>query len=96
MQLARIAVMAVGLISAASPARAEVFATVQSGDGARILFYTQTGPCVGQARLAEHVAVGGAKTPGCWLLTESTVLVSFFDGERGDVPVSHLKRATSL
>lgn len=96
MQLARIAVMAVGLMSAAWPARAEVFATVQSGDGARILFYTQAGPCVGQARLAEHVAPGGAKTPGCWLLTASTVLVSFFDGERGDVPVSHLKRATSL
>lgn len=96
MQLVRIVVLAASLAGAALPARAEVFAVAQSEDGARVLLYAKAGPCVGQARLAEHVAPDGEKTPGCWVLTASHVLVSFLDGDRGNIPVGHLKRVADL
>jgi hypothetical protein len=95
MQLVRTAVVASSLLAAACPALADtVFAFAQSSDGARVLLYAKPGPCVGNARFAEYIAPDGGKTPGCWLLTQNTVLVSFLDGERGDIPVAHLKRAT--
>lgn len=94
MQLIRTVVLAASLAAAALPLRAEgtVFAIAQSSDGAKVLLYAKSGPCVGQARLAEHVAADGEKTPGCWVLTSSHVLVSFLDGDRGNIPVGHLKR----
>jgi hypothetical protein len=96
MQLARTAVLATSLLAAAWPARAEVFAVAQSSDGAKVLLYSVPGPCVGSALLAEHVSAEGEKTPGCWVLTSSHVLVSFLDGERGNIPVGHLKRVADL
>jgi len=69
-----------------------IFAVAQSSDGARVLLYSDTGPCVGGARLAEHVAPGGEKTPGCWVLYQTMVMVSFLDGERGDIPVAQLRK----
>jgi hypothetical protein len=85
--------LAAGVMAATPPALAEkMFAFAQSSDGARVLLYDQSGPCVGAARLAEHISPDGTKTPGCWLLLQGTVLVSFLDGERGDIPVSHLRR----
>jgi hypothetical protein len=96
MQLVRTIVLATSLVGAALPLRAEVFAIAQSGDGAKVLLYAKSGPCVGTARLAEHVAPDGEKTPGCWVLTSSHVLVSFLDGDRGNIPVGHLKRVADL
>jgi hypothetical protein len=84
-----------GLMTATPFAHAEkMFAFAQSSDGARVVLYDQSGPCVGAARLAEHISPDGEKTPGCWLLLQGTVLVSFLDGERGDIPVTHLRRLT--
>jgi hypothetical protein len=96
MQLIRTAAVAASLLAVAWPLRAEgeVFAVAQSSDGAKVLLYAKSGPCVGQARLAEHIAPAGEKTPGCWVLTQSHVLVSFLDGDRGNIPVSHLKRVS--
>lgn len=34
--------------------------------------------------------------PGCWVLTDGVVLVSFLDGERGNIPERLLVRAASL
>jgi len=96
MQLIRTAVLATSLLAAAWPARAEVFAVAQSSDGAKVLLHSVAGPCVGSARLAEHISAEGEKTPGCWVLTPSHVLVSFLDGDRGNIPVSHLKRVADL
>ena len=99
MQLVRSTVLAASLLCAAWPLQAQnqqVVAFAQSGDGARVLLYTKAGPCVGQARYAEHVAPDGEKTPGCWVMTEGVVLVSFLDGERGNIPVAQLRRAESL
>lgn len=99
MQLVRSTLLAAGLLCAAWPLQAQnqqVVAFAQANDGARVLLYTATGPCVGQARLAEHIAPGGEKTPGCWVMSEGLVLVSFLDGERGNIPVAQLKRAEML
>ena len=97
MQLVRTAVLTASLVCAALPiCAAEVFAFAQSTDGARVLLYARPGPCVGQARFAEHISAEGEKTPGCWVLTSTFVLVSFLDGERGDIPVDRLKRMTEL
>lgn len=102
MRLVRSSLVIASLLCAAWPlqthadAGAQVVAFAQSGDGARVLLYTKSGPCVGQARFAEHVAPDGEKTPGCWVITEAIVLVSFLDGERGNIPVAHLKRAETL
>ena len=98
MQFVRTALLAASLLGAAWTAQAqgEIFAVAQSGDGAKVLLYAKTGPCVGQARLAEHVTPGGDKTPGCWVVTESHVLVSFLDGDRGNIPVGMLKKVADL
>lgn len=99
MRFVRTSLIAAGLVCAAWPLHAQnqqVVAFAQSGDGARVLLYTKTGPCVGQARFAEHIAPDGEKTPGCWVMTEGLVLVSFLDGERGNIPVAQLKRAETL
>lgn len=100
------AVLAAGLLTLAAPlvhaddsrgsrpVADKVFAMAQSSDGARVLLYSDAGPCVGAARLAEHVAPGGEKTPGCWVLFENVVMVSFLDGERGNIPVAHLRRVS--
>lgn len=93
MRRVRAALLLTSLIAAALPLRAEVLAFAKSGDGARVLLYDKAGPCVGSARLAEHISADGEKTPGCWVLLQSTVMVSFLDGERGDIPVAHLRRA---
>jgi hypothetical protein len=89
----RAAFLLTTLFIAAAPLRAEVLAFAKSGDGARVLLHDKVGPCVGGARLAEHISAEGEKTPGCWVLLEATVMVSFLDGERGNIPVAHLKRA---
>jgi len=99
MRLVRTSLLAASLLCAAWPLQAQnqqVVAFAQSGDGARVLLYTKAGPCVGQARFAEHIAPDGEKTPGCWVMNEGLVLVSFLDGERGNIPVAQLKRAETL
>ncbi len=96
MQIMRTVLMAASLCALAWPAQAGVFAVAQSGDGAKVLLYAKAGPCVGAARLAEHVSAEGEKTAGCWVLTQSHVLVSFLDGDRGNIPVAHLKRVADL
>ncbi len=73
-------------------AQGKVLAVVQSADGAHIVLHGEAGPCVGAARLAEHIASDGSKVPGCWLAAFGNVMVSFLDGERGTIPVAHLKR----
>ncbi len=82
-----------GLLLAATAADARVFAVATSGDGARIELHDNVGPCFGQARLAEHIARNGDKVPGCWLVADGAVKVSFLDGERGNIPLDHLKKA---
>lgn len=73
-----------------------ILALAEATDGALVLLYTHRGPCVGRAHFAEHVAPSGERTPGCWILVRQdgveTVLLSFLDGERGDVAAERLKK----
>lgn len=95
MRFVRTALLVAGLVGASLPLHAtEVFAIAQSSDGAKVLLYSKSGPCLGNARLAEHVSAEGEKTPGCWVLAQSYVLVSFLDGDRGNIPVGQLKRVS--
>jgi len=84
-------VVAVSLALAAVSADAKVLAFAQSGDGARIVLYDDAGPCVRSAKLAEHISLNGDRVQGCWLTSSGNVLVSFLDGERGTIPLAHLR-----
>ena len=88
-----------------SPARAQdlgaPFATVTAGDGASITLHLGSGPCVGDALAAIwRPPAGDQRAPvlGCWVLASGgeTVLVSFLDGDRGDIPVGRLVKARAL
>jgi len=82
--------------SLALPAQAQVLAFAQSGDGASIVLHERSGPCMGKARLAEHITAAGQRTSGCWLKTTEKVLISFLDGERDDIPLIHLKQLAEI
>jgi hypothetical protein len=86
----------VSLVLAAGPSHAKVLAVALSSDGARVVLHDEAGPCVGEARLAEHISPSGDKVQGCWLATPGMVNVSFLDGERGSIPVAHLQRPTQI
>jgi hypothetical protein len=77
------------------------FAAVTSGDGASITLHLGRGPCVGDAMAAIwRPPAGDQRAPvlGCWVLASSgqTVLVSFLDGDRGDIPTRVLIKARAL
>lgn len=75
------------------------FAVATSGDGSTITLHTGRGLCVSEARAAIWRPAPGsdaAPVPGCWIITGGTVLVSFLDGERGDIPVARLVKARTL
>jgi hypothetical protein len=92
----RNALVVAAFAGAAFSAQAEIFAVASSSDGARVVLYGHEGPCLGNARLAEHIAPDGEKTPGCWVVTATHVLVSFLDGDRGNIPLSMVKRVVDL
>lgn len=82
-------------------ARAEPFAQVTGSDGATITLRTDKGPCVGEALLAVWQAADLARTvQGCWIIVTidgvSIVLVSFLDGERGNIPARRLVKVRAL
>ena len=81
---------------AALPVQAKVLAVAVSPDGARVVLHDEAGPCVGEAKLAEHIAPNGDKVQGCWLGAPGIVNVSFLDGERGSIPVAHLRMPTQI
>jgi hypothetical protein len=85
----------VGMAMAPS-AQAQVLAFAKSGDGASIVLHEKPGPCIGRARYAEHITAQGERTAGCWLKTSDKVLISFLDGERGDIPLVHLKQLADI
>jgi hypothetical protein len=71
------------------PAMAVATAT----DGATVTLHTGRGVCVGHAYAAIWRPPPGSAepdVPGCWVLEGTTVLVSFLDGARGNIPAGHL------
>lgn len=86
----------VTLALASLPLQAKVLAVATSADGARIVLHDEAGPCVGDAKLALHIAANGDTVAGCWLTAPGVVTVAFLDGERGTIPVSHLQRPTAI
>lgn len=60
-------------------------------DGAKLTLFREQRMCVGAARYAEHQDASG-RVGGCWIIAEGVVLVSFLDGERGNVPVGAFKQ----
>lgn len=80
----------------APPAHAAPFATVTASDGATVTLRTDRGPCLGDALLAVWQSADGQRqVPGCWVLADggTVVLVSWLDGDRGNLPVSRLVKA---
>jgi hypothetical protein len=84
----RTILLALALAAPASAQTNPALGTATSGDGAVVSLYARPGPCLGNARLAEHKTRAGAVTPGCWLLTSNGVVIAFLDGERGEIPAA--------
>lgn len=77
----------------------QALAVATSSDGASITLHAESGICRGEARAAVWRPGPGssaAAVPGCWLLVGDRVLVSFLDGERGDIPVRALARVGGI
>lgn len=76
-------------------AAAEPFATASSADGSTVTLHTDAGPCVNGALHAIWSSPDAKSTvPGCWVIRGGTVVVSWLDGDRGQIPADRLKRAT--
>lgn len=89
--IAFIAFWALAFWLVATPASAQpspTLGTATSADGAVISLYAKPGPCMGNARMAEHKTRAGAVTPGCWLMTPKSVVIAFLDGEYGEIPAA--------
>jgi len=90
------------LLLASPPARAEPSETGKAillatdRTGATVTLYDRRGPCAGQALFATWLRHGAEQVPGCWIAVHGGVWVSFFDGERADIPTTHLRRAEAL
>jgi hypothetical protein len=87
-------ILAVSLALVALSAQAGPIAVAQSADGARVVLHDHAGPCVGAAKLAEYFGPDGTMVQGCWLAFPNTITVAFLDGERGTIPIEHLKKVT--
>lgn len=71
---------------------------MRSADGNLLTLYTGKGYCVGEALHALHMTSAGKITPGCWVGDDEGeyVLVSYLDGQRGNVPLQLFKRAVNF
>ena len=74
-------------------ANAEVAGVVNAGDGATIELHKEAGPCVGDALLAGYRPANAVKPTigGCWKIVGKFVMVSFFDADRSDIPISDVQ-----
>lgn len=81
----------VALLMAPPKAHAEPFATVSAGK-VIVTLRTDQGPCVGDARLAtwQRADADDHTIPGCWVLGGDRVLISWLDGDRGNIAVARL------
>lgn len=78
-------------------ATAETIAVATAPDGSSIVLTDERGPCVGDARLALWISADArVKVPGCYVAFPQVVMVSFLDGDRGDIPIQALKKPTGL
>ena len=78
-------------------ASAETLAVAPGRDGSSIILTDEVGPCVDGARLAVWISPDAkSRIPGCYRVFAQGVAVSFFDGDRGDIPMQALKKPTSM
>jgi hypothetical protein len=76
---------------------AAILAVTKASNGSAILVTDETGPCLGGAKLAVWSGADGKeRIPGCWRVVGTTLVVSFLDGDRADVPIQALSKPTSL
>lgn len=63
-----------------------------ASDGSQVTLHAGRGPCSGDARAAVWSAPGRERVLGCWVLAEGgrLVLVSYLDGDRGEIPPAQL------
>lgn len=60
-------------------------------EGAFVTLHDEAGPCEDSARLAVYQQ--GKKTiRGCWVAVPGGIMVSFLDGQRGDIPAAHFRK----
>ena len=74
-------------------ANAEIAGVVDDADGATIELHKEAGPCVGGALLAGYRPANAVKPTigGCWKIVGKFVMVSFFDADRADIPISDVQ-----
>lgn len=83
--------LAAALAAASLAAHAEVIAEAPLDGGASVVFHDAPGPCMGEAKLVEHIAADGKRTPGCYVLRGDRLACVFLDGDIGAVPIAALK-----
>ena len=84
-------ILATAALTAAAASHAEVVAYVQTPQG-RIEVHDDRGPCAGDAKRADFVAVNGDRISGCWVVRGAMVAVVFLDGDIAQVPVVFLQK----
>ena len=64
--------------------------------GAIIQLHNEKGPCVDQAKLATFFYPDKKKVQGCWKTDGAVVMVAWFDGDGGAIPVKFFKPPETL
>lgn len=76
----------------ASNAYAEsVVVEARHPSGAVIQLHNETGPCVGNAKLATFIYPNKKKVQGCWKTDGVVVSVAWFDADGGAIPAKFFK-----
>ena len=61
-----------------------------------IQLHNEKGPCVDQAKLATFFYPDKKKVQGCWKTDGAVVMVAWFDGDGGAIPVKFFKPPETL
>jgi hypothetical protein len=85
------------LIAFSTYANSEVLLVATDKSGASIMLTDEPGPCVDGAKLSYWVSPDAThRIPGCYKIYPQGVAVSWFDGDRGDIPLAALRKPTGL
>lgn len=82
-----VTVVAIGLLTAPTPAAAAVIAIAQEGT-VTVELHDEAGMCLGQARLAVY-RTAEVRVPGCWTVDLETrsIRIAWLDGDYSTAPV---------
>ncbi len=79
------------LALAAAPVMAQPI--LMAGDGSvRLVLHDDARMCLGDAKYAEFQEPGKPSVGGCWKISGMSVVVSFLDGDTGNIPVTAFQK----